>query len=181
MTDLFRNYTKQCRSSWRIMCMNVMSDVEWKTDIWHVKFFQSKLGPLLICTFWEELELITVILNGDKAPLGSINVRELNLIAYLSFILHPYLHFFTSVVVLENNLGGEVESSCLVQGVQVLYSMPCRNAMPTQRQRMRKSLRYLMPSLPQSLVVRPACSWGIQPPELKYRDREQNEAPIIQQ
>ncbi|KAK4821914.1 hypothetical protein QYF61_004917 [Mycteria americana] len=44
---------------------------------------------------------------------------------------------------------------------------------------MRKRLRYLMPSLPQSLIVRPSCS-GTQPPELEDRDGEQNEAPITQ-
>lgn len=85
-------------------------DTEWPTDIWHVTFFQSRLGLFLICKFWAglELELITLIFNGDNAPLGSINVRELNLTAYLSFICHPYLCFYTSAEVLENNSGGEV-------------------------------------------------------------------------
>lgn len=47
--------------------------------------------------FWLglELDLITLILNGDNAPSGSIIVRELNFIAYLSLIYHPYLCFFT--------------------------------------------------------------------------------------
>lgn len=47
--------------------------------------------------FWVglELDLITLILNGDSAPSGSINVRELNFIAYLVFIYHTYLCFFT--------------------------------------------------------------------------------------
>jgi len=37
-----------------------------------------------------------------------------------------------------------------------------------------------MLSLPQSLTVRPVFSQDTQPPELEERDREQNEAPIIQ-
>ncbi|PKU30906.1 rna-directed dna polymerase from mobile element hypothetical protein [Limosa lapponica baueri] len=45
---------------------------------------------------------------------------------------------------------------------------------------MRKRLRYLMPSLPQSLVGGPIVPWSTQPPELVGRGREQNEATIIQ-
>ncbi|KAK4826106.1 LOW QUALITY PROTEIN: hypothetical protein QYF61_005244 [Mycteria americana] len=41
-----------------------------------------------------------------------------------------------------------------------------------------KRLRYLMPSLPQSLIT--SCSLGTQPSELEDRDGEQSEAPIIQ-
>ncbi|KAK4815666.1 LOW QUALITY PROTEIN: hypothetical protein QYF61_005412 [Mycteria americana] len=45
---------------------------------------------------------------------------------------------------------------------------------------MRKRLRYLMPSLPQCLTVRPVVLWVPGPLSWKTRDREQSEAPIIQ-
>ena len=45
---------------------------------------------------------------------------------------------------------------------------------------MRKRLRYLIPSLPQSLIVRPVVLRVPSLLELEDRDREQNGAPIIQ-
>ena len=44
---------------------------------------------------------------------------------------------------------------------------------------MRKRLRYLRPSSPQSLASRPVFSPGTKPPELVDRGKEQNEALII--
>lgn len=49
----------------------------------------------------------------------------------------------------------------------------------TQSQRLRKRLRYLMPSLPQSVISRPVL-WVPSPPEPEDRDREQHKAPKIQ-
>ncbi|GAB0195065.1 receptor-type tyrosine-protein phosphatase zeta [Grus japonensis] len=46
---------------------------------------------------------------------------------------------------------------------------------------MRKRLRYLIPSLRQSSIARPAAPQGIQPPELEDRDRGQNKPPMIQE
>jgi len=40
--------------------------------------------------------------------------------------------------------------------------------------RMRKRLRYLMPSLPQSLIVRLVIPRVVSPPELEDRDGEKN-------